>query len=300
MSNSSENTPFTHGTLAQCLDNQWHCHQPQICINNPRTQLAAGSSCQGGDHPRTNQTGTAGLNYFQALGSNNELDRMPQCIHAPPTPTKNTDQPDYTYSQWETFSAAVGTTPLDKTDNLTTRGIRGLLREQARAADPALANFHCEVRDLAQANKVKSDQDHQMVAALQSQLKKVLRSLVKLTSNVQWHDSRFDTLHKSAGAAALPEAIQQVKMLVTGQLDEISEAVAQIGCNVSGAIVQIGCKVRALQSTSGPTTHPTPCTKPTGTTKPLATGDPSDFRARYIHIYLPGNRDSHTEPFHLI
>jgi hypothetical protein len=100
---------------------------------------------------------------------------------------------------------------------------------------------------LAQANKVQSDQNHRTVlATLQSQLEQVLRGLAKLTSTVQWHDSCFDTLDKSAGAAALPEAIQHIEMLVMGCLDKISRAVAQIGRNVSGAISHIGRKVCAL------------------------------------------------------
>jgi hypothetical protein len=59
------------------------------------------------------------------------------------------DQPDDTYPQWETFTTAVGATPLDENNDLTTHGIRGLLREQARAANAALADFRCEVQDLA-------------------------------------------------------------------------------------------------------------------------------------------------------
>jgi hypothetical protein len=119
----------------------------------------------------------------------------------------HTNQLDEAYFQWERFTAAVGATHLDENNDLTTWGIRGLLREQAPAANAALVNFCRKVWDLAQANKVQSDQNHQMVAALQSQLEQALGGLAKLTSNVQRHISRFDTLNKSAGAAALAEAI---------------------------------------------------------------------------------------------
>jgi hypothetical protein len=75
-----------------------------------------------------------------------------------------------------------------------------------------------------------------MVATLQSQLEQVLGGLAQLTSTIQRHDSCFDNLNKFTGTATLPEAIQCVKILVTGRLDEISGLFAQIGRNVSGLI----------------------------------------------------------------
>ena len=76
-SNSSDVTQFTHGTLAQRMDDQRHGHCTQICVDNPRPHLSTGSTRQGGDRPWANQTAMAGLNYFQALGSNDESDWMP-------------------------------------------------------------------------------------------------------------------------------------------------------------------------------------------------------------------------------
>jgi hypothetical protein len=165
---------------------------------------------------------------------------------------------------------AVSATPLDENDDLTARGVRGLLREQARAAKAALANFRHEVQDLARANKVQSDKNHQTVAALQSQLEQVLGGLAQLTSTVQQHDSRIDNLNKSANAAALPAAIQRVETLVTGCLDEISGAAAQISRKVTGMVDQISRELRTLQSNSGPTTYPAPGSEPTGTFRPSA------------------------------
>jgi hypothetical protein len=176
MSNSSDIPQFTHGTLAQRMDNQCHGHHTQICVEDPCPHSSARSTCQGSDCPWANQTATTRLNYFQALGSNDELDRMPRRIHGTPTLTAHINQPDVAYSQWETFTMAVCATPLDKNDNLTARGIRGLLREQARTADAALADFRPEVRNLAWANKVQSNKNHWTVATLQPQLKQVLGS----------------------------------------------------------------------------------------------------------------------------
>jgi hypothetical protein len=268
-SNSSDVTQFTNGTLAQRMDNQCHGHCTQICMDDLHPHLSTGSTHQGSDCPWANQTAMARSNYFQAPGSDDESDQMPRRIHGTPTPTTHIDRPDDTYPQWETFAMAIGATPLDKNNHLTARDICGLFREQARAADAALADFRCEVRDLARANKVQLDKNHQMVATLQSQLKHVIGGLAKLTSTIQRHDSHFETLDNSAGAAALPEVIQCVETLLTGCLNKISGAVAQISPNVLGAINQIGCKVRALQSTNEPTTPPPSGSGPTGTTEPL-------------------------------
>jgi hypothetical protein len=165
---------------------------------------------------------------------------------------------------------AIGATPLNENKDLITWGVCGLLREQAQAADAALAIFYRKAQDLAQANEVQLDKNHKGVTALQSQLEQVLGGLAQLTSTVQWHNSRIDTLDKSANAAALLEAIQLIEMLVTACLDKISGAVTQIGHNVSGAINQIGRKICTLQSNSGPTTHPAPGSGPIGTFRPSA------------------------------
>ncbi len=144
------------------------------------------------------------LNYFPALGSDDESDWIPQRIHGTPTPMMHINQPDDAYPHWEMFTTAIGATPLDKNNDLTTHGIRGLLRDQAHAANAALADFHCEVWDLAWANEVQSDKNHQTVATLQSQLKQVLGGLANLTSTVQWHDSHVETLNNSASPTANP------------------------------------------------------------------------------------------------
>jgi hypothetical protein len=290
-SNSSDVTQFTHDTYAQHMDNQRFGHRTQIRVDDPRPHLFAGSTRQGGDHPQANLTAMAGSNYFQALGSNDELDWMPRRINGTPTPMTHINRPDNAHPQWETFTTAVGATPLDENNNLTACGICGLLREQARAANTALADFRFEVWDLAWANEVRLDKNHRTVATLQSQLEQVLGGLANLTSIVQWHDSRFETLDNSAGAAALPEVIQRVEMVVTGRLDDISGAVVQIGRDVLGAIDQIGRKVRALQSASGLTTHPPPGSGPTGTTEPFATGDPSGFRPMSVNTHIPPRPD---------
>ena len=117
--------------------------------DNPCPHSSAGSTHQGGDCPWAIQMAMAGSNYFQALGSDDESDQMPRRNHVTPTPTTPTSQLDKTYPPLETFAAAVGATPLEETNALTTRGICGLLREQAQAADAALADFHREVWDLA-------------------------------------------------------------------------------------------------------------------------------------------------------
>ncbi len=42
MLNSSDVTQFTHGTLAQRMDNQHHGHRTQICIDNPCPHSSVG------------------------------------------------------------------------------------------------------------------------------------------------------------------------------------------------------------------------------------------------------------------
>ncbi len=59
------------------MDDQRHGHRTQIRVDNPRPRSSAGFKRQSGDRPQANQTATAGSKYFQALGSDDELDGMP-------------------------------------------------------------------------------------------------------------------------------------------------------------------------------------------------------------------------------
>ena len=75
MLNSSDVTQFTHGTLAQRMDDQCYGHCTQICVDDPHPHLSAGSTRQGGNRPWVNQTTMVGSNYFLALlGFDDESD----------------------------------------------------------------------------------------------------------------------------------------------------------------------------------------------------------------------------------